>query len=138
MSQGLTRGMLRSPNAVVSGGSSSQDATVADGFVVRVLHGAMSAVAVVGRPPSAAIARAVEGTTEMTPVIAQVENADYVARSLNASTPPPHSTAWHSESVILHTIKSDPVLPPLDPSATVRMISPDDRLEHLPPAFDMK
>jgi GNAT superfamily N-acetyltransferase len=122
--------MLRSPDAVVSEGAS-----IADGFVVRVAHGAMSAVAVVGRPPSDAIARAVEGTTEMTPVIAQPDNADYVTRSLNESTPALHSTAWHGEPVILHTIKSVPALPRLDPSATIRMISRDDRLEHLPPGL---
>jgi hypothetical protein len=91
----------------------------------------MSAVAVVGRPPSDAIARAVEGTTEMTPVIAQADNADYVAHALNESTPVA-STAWRGEPVILHTIKSDPALPTLDPSATIRMISRDDRLDHLP------
>jgi hypothetical protein len=147
-----TRGMLRSPNAVVSGGPStlrdpqgrpeqgreatgSQGPAVPDGFVVRVVHGAMSAVAVVGRPSSDAIVRALEGTTAMTPVITQLDTADYVERSLNESAQVPDSGSWHGERMILHTLQSGPALAPLDPSATIRLISRDDRLEHLPPGL---
>jgi hypothetical protein len=130
-----TRAMLRSPGAVVSGGpsTSSGQATVSDGFVVRVVRGAMSAVAVVGRPPSDAIGRALEGTTGMTPVITQLDTADHVERSLNESARA--RDAWHGERVILHTVQSVPALPPLDPSATIRMMSRDDRLDHLPPGL---
>ena len=46
-----TRAMLASGHAVITGGE-----TVETGFVVRVAHGAVSAVAVVGQPPASAIA----------------------------------------------------------------------------------
>jgi hypothetical protein len=37
--------------------------------------------------------------------------------------------------VILHTIQSVPTLASLDPSVTIRMISRDDRLDHLQPGL---
>lgn len=124
-----TRGMLRSPHAVVSDG-----ATIAGGFAVRVAHGAMSAVAVAGCPPAGAIVQALEGTTAMTPVIAQTDNADYVERSLLESAPP-HPDGWHGERAILHTLAGIPDLPSLDASATIRMLTRDDMLAHLPPGL---
>src|SRR5688572_26186674 len=72
-----TRAMLRHPAVRAAGGP-----TVADGFAVRVVHGALSAVSVVGRPESSAINKAIEDVTSMTPVIAQVDNADHVQRCL--------------------------------------------------------
>ena len=78
-----TRAMLASGHAVITGGE-----TVETGFVVRVAHGAVSAVAVVGRPPASAIAEAVSGATELTPVIAQTSDADHVAAALGSADRP--------------------------------------------------
>jgi hypothetical protein len=130
------RGMLRSPHAVVRGALSAtpgQRMSVSDGFVVRVVHEAVSAVAVVGCPPPEAVVQALDGTTEMTPVIVHMDNAGHVERALNESAVP--GGAWRGERMIIHTLQSVPAIAPLEPSATIRMLSRADRLEHLPPGL---
>jgi RimJ/RimL family protein N-acetyltransferase len=114
------RAMLSSGHAVVTGGD-----TVDSGFVVRVAHGAVSAVAVVGHPPAAAIAEAVAGATELTPVIAQTSDAAHVAESLRSAAP----RSWTGERAILH-LRDESV--PLRASTDVRLLTPADSLEHLP------
>ena len=117
-----TRAMLASGHAVITGGE-----TIETGFVVRVAHGAVSAVAVVGRPPASAIAEAVSGATELTPVIAQTSDADHVAAALGSAD----QRTWTSERAILH-VRRDP-LPRLAPvTDEVRLLTRADSLDHLP------
>jgi GNAT superfamily N-acetyltransferase len=117
-----TRAMLGADGAVVIGGSS-----VADGFVVRVLRGALSAVAVVGHPPADAVLRAVEGTTPMTPVLAGAENATHVGESLG----PP----WCPERYILHRLSETGSRPSAGSQGSIRLLTNDDALDHLPPGL---
>jgi GNAT superfamily N-acetyltransferase len=124
--------MLRSPHVVVTGSG-----TVIGGSVVRLVHGAISAVAVIGCPPAAAIVSALEGVTEMTPVMAQSDNADHVERSLHDAAWPGGAT-WQRERAILHRLTSFPALPAMDASCSVRLLDDaagDDRLDHLPPGL---
>lgn len=118
-----TRAMLRSGHATVFGGT-----TIEAGFAVRMLHGAFSVAAVVGCPPAAAIA-AVEGTTGMTPLLAQVDNADHVERAIASGA---LDGGWRRERVIVHTHGSFPEATPPDPDVEIRLLSEDDALDHLP------
>ena len=123
-----TRAMLASSDAVVTGGN-----TVDSGFVVRVVRGAVSAVAVVGQPPPRSIADAVVGTTELTPVLAQPADAPHVAEALrHRSGPELRQTgdAWTRERAILHL--RDAAVSCAAPAADVRLLSRSDPLEHLP------
>jgi len=122
-----TRAMLRSPQVQVIGGPA-----VADGVVVRLFHGAMSVVSLVGRPPAYAIAAALEGTTTMTPIIVQTDNADDVGRSLDDLGQPPEGRAWRRERAILHSLASFPELSPLDDDASIRLLASGDALDHVP------
>jgi GNAT superfamily N-acetyltransferase len=119
-----TRAMLRSGHATVFGGT-----TIETGFAVRMLHGAFSVAAVVGCPPPGAIASALEGTTAMTPLLAQSDNADCVARALGDSAA---SGEWRRERVIVHVLTAFPEPPPPDRDVTIRMLVDDDSLAHLP------
>jgi hypothetical protein len=119
------RAMLGSGRAELLGGSSLDT-----GFAVRLVHGAVSAVAVVGRPPARAIVQATRDTTDMTPVLSQADNADHVDASLRTAEGP----SWSGESMILHQLRSSR---PLSAYAdmTVRLLGPDDPLDHLPPGL---
>jgi GNAT superfamily N-acetyltransferase len=125
-----TRGMLRSPHVTVAGGAS-----VADGCVVRLVHGAISVVSIVGCPPAAAIVSSLDGLTAMTPLLAQIDNADYVERVLVEPAASRDVEGWHRERVIVHELTSFPELRPLDADVAVRLLAPDDLLEHLPPGL---
>jgi RimJ/RimL family protein N-acetyltransferase len=117
-----TRAMLANGHAVVIGGE-----TVETGFVVRVAHGAVSALAVVGRPPAAAIVTAVSDATELTPLIAQTGDASHIASALQTDS----RRTWTSERAILHV--RDASAPPPIPAATdVRLLTRADSLQHLP------
>jgi hypothetical protein len=119
------RAMLGSGHAELPGGSSFDS-----GLVVRLVHGAVSAVAVVGRPPRQAIVQGARDTTEMTPVFAQVDNADHVDASLGTAEGP----RWSGEAMILHQL--GPALPESpSPDASARLLGPDDPLDHLPPGL---
>jgi GNAT superfamily N-acetyltransferase len=122
-----TRAMLRSGHAAVFGGAS-----VADGFAMRMLHGAFSVVSVVGCPASRAIVSALEGVTPMTPLLAQADNADYVERTLIEDASTADSRGWHRERVIIHAMTSVPALAPLEPGATIRLLTEADALDRLP------
>ena len=74
------RALLLSGFAEITGGTSVQS-----GFVARVVHNAISALAVVGFPPDDAIVNATSGITTMTPLIAQIDNAEHVRRRARAS-----------------------------------------------------
>lgn len=113
-----TRAMLASGHATVTGGD-----TVDGGFVVRVVHGAVSAVAVAGQPPPGSIVDAVNGTTELTPVLAQPVDALHVARALRDG-------GWIRERAILHV--RDQAASVATPAVDVRLLSRSDSLEHLP------
>jgi GNAT superfamily N-acetyltransferase len=124
-----TRAMLRSPYATVSG------TTVDGAFVVRLTHGAVSAVAVAGRPPADAILAAVEGITPMTPLLAQTDNAGYVEQVLEGA-PSPDVNPWQRERIIMHQPGAAvQVAPPLDRRAAIRMLTIADDLGHLPPGL---
>jgi RimJ/RimL family protein N-acetyltransferase len=121
--------MLLSGHAEVTGGDS-----VETGVVVRVRHGAQSVVGVVGRPPADAIARALDNITDMTPLLAQVGNAEYIQRSLDGSRP----ERWSGEAAIMHALPTpDRTLPALRPSpdASVRLLTLADPLDHLSPGL---
>ena len=114
--------MLASPQAEVTGGE-----TIAAGVVVRVVHHAVSAVAVVGQPPAAAILAAVAGTTELTPIIAQTCDAAYVAEALGSSS----DEHWTSERAILH-LPEESASSVLPNPVGVRLLTREDSLDHLP------
>jgi len=120
-----TRGMLRSPHVAVTGGD--------DGFVVRLVHGAIAAVSIVGRPPAEAIAAALDGITAMTPILAQSDDADHVQRSLADVTASRGGRAWTRERFILHRLATSLALPELDPAVSIRFLTRDDSLDHLSP-----
>ena len=124
-----TRAILRSPHAQLFAGP-----VIADGVAARLLHGAMSVVAVVGRPPASALAAALDGTTPMTPVVAQPENASDVAARL-AESGSPDGGEWRRERMLFHTLTAVPALPPLAGGVTIRLLTGGDALEHLPPGL---
>ncbi len=119
------RGMLLSGHAEIAGGDSLES-----GFVVRVRHGALSAVGVVGCPPSEAIARALDGVTDMTPLLAQLDNREHVQRSLHGHRP----ERWSAEHAVMHELspKAQPLRAAPPPDTTVRRLALDDPLDHLP------
>src|ERR1700730_18359599 len=90
--------MLLSGHAVVTGGAS-----VEQGFVVKERHGAVSAVAVVGRPPHEAIVEALEDITLTTPVLGQFDDAAWIQGTL--STLSAAATPWRGETVVLHSLQ---------------------------------
>ena len=118
-----TRAMLASGGAIVTGGE-----TVESGFVVRVVRGAVSAVAVVGQPPPESIAEAVARTTELTPVLAQPADAPHVEQALRRGSGQAHN--WTRERAILH--QRDAAASCAAPAADLRLLSRSDSLEHLP------
>ena len=121
--------MLRSPYATVTG------TTLAGGFVVRLVHRAVSAVAVGGQPPAEAILSAVEGITPMTPLLAQTDNADYIEQVLLEAARRPDAKEWQRERIIVHQLGAAAQAPPLDPRATIRLLTTADALGHLPPGL---
>ncbi len=124
------RGMLLSGRATVPGGDS-----VDGGFVVRALSGALAVVGVVGRPAHEHIAHAVEGVTDMTPVIAQHDNAEHVRQALSASPASSSGHAWTPECAILHRLTTPPDANAAPDEVVVRLLGADDRLDHLPPGL---
>ncbi len=118
-----TRGMLLSGHATITGGDS-----VEQGFVAQVLHDAVSAIAVVGRASGPAIAAAVAGTTELTPVITQMADAPHVVAALHAAG---HSE-WTAARAILHRLTRPLPSLLLAPELEVRLLARADPLEHLP------
>jgi GNAT superfamily N-acetyltransferase len=124
-----TRAILRSPHGQLFAGP-----VVDEGVVVRWVHDAMSAVAVVGRPAASALAAALDGTTPMTPVVAQPENAADVAQRL-AEIGSPDGAEWRRERMLFHTLTAVPALPPLPRGVTIRLLTGSDSLDHLPPGL---
>jgi GNAT superfamily N-acetyltransferase len=124
------RGILRSGHAVVTGGSSA-----AEGFAARVVHGALSVIGIVGRPPCAAIVDATDGITAMTPILAQTADADHVGRCL-AAAPSANGRRWQGERMIVHTLAA-PIQQPDHATGSqhnriVRLLTAADSLAHLP------
>jgi GNAT superfamily N-acetyltransferase len=120
------RGMLLSGRATVSGGE-----TIDAGFVVRAVSGALAVAGVVGCPPYDAIARAVDGVTDMTPVIAQRDNAAHVGQALATCQTSPSGKRWTPERAVLHGLTAPPLSSPPD-DVQVRLLREDERLDHLP------
>ena len=121
-----TRALLLSGFADISGGT-----TVQTGFVARVVQDAISAIAVVGCPPSSAVVSATDGVTEMTPIIAQVDNAEHVSRALEHAS----GADWRGERAVLHRLRDDTALPAARSGPDIRLLRPDDPLGHLPPGL---
>jgi len=119
------RGMLLSGHAEVTGGHSLDS-----DFVVRVRHGALSSVGVVGCPPAEAIARALDGVTDMTPLVAQIDNREHVQRSLDGHRP----ERWSAEHAVVHELapRRQPLAAVAPSDTTVRLLALGDRLDHLP------
>lgn len=125
-----TRSMLLSPHVQLFAG-----VTLDDGIVVRMLHDAMVAVSVVGRPHAPALASALDGITPMTPVVTQQDNAAHVGELLKEVGPPHDGRGWSAERMLFHTLAATPSLPPLAPDASIRLLTPNDSLDHLPPGL---
>ena len=121
------RGMLLTGVAAVAG------VEPGGGFVVRVQHGARSVVGVVGQPAADVIAASGDGVTEWTPVIAQPDNAAYVADSLARRGD--NGGEWRAELMIAHTLVAagGRVAPP--EGVAVRLLAAADSLAHLPPGL---
>jgi hypothetical protein len=117
-----TRAMLLSGRATVTGGRN-----LADGFVVRAQYDAVSAVAVGGRPPSAAILAALDDLTPQTPLIVQKDNAAWVADCLRSGAAGP----WQPERVILHRLAGEPSAA-APAGVAARLLGADELLDHLP------
>ena len=126
-----TRAMLRSPYVTVTGGQEGGEV----GWVVRLVHGAISALAVVGWPPVEAIGVALQGVTALTPIMAQNDNADHVERALIDLTASRGGEPWKRDRVILHRLTSSPALRHVDVEQTVaiRLLKRGDSLDHLFP-----
>ena len=125
-----TRSMLLSPHVQLFAG-----VTFDEGIVVRLLHEAMVAVSVVGRPHAAALAAALDGITPMTPVVAQQDNAVHVGELLKAVGPSLDGRGWSAERMLFHTLGATPSLAPLEAAASIRLLTLNDSLEHLPPGL---
>jgi GNAT acetyltransferase-like protein len=121
-----TRGMLLSGRAEVFAADALEAA-----FVVRVLSGALAAVSVVGRPSEHAIHKAVDGTTDMTPVLAQLDNAGYVGDALATCPASLAGQTWTPEHAIVHRL-SDTAVPRLADGAPIRLLGAEEPLDHLP------
>jgi GNAT superfamily N-acetyltransferase len=121
-----TRGMLLSGRAEVFAADALEVA-----FVVRVLSGALAAVSVVGRPSAHAIHQAVDGTTDMTPVIAQLDNAGYVGDALAACPTSAPGQTWTPEHAIVHRLSGVAASAAAD-EAPVRLLGAEESLDHLP------
>jgi GNAT superfamily N-acetyltransferase len=121
-----TRGMLLSGRATIFGGR-----TVDEGFAVRATSGPYSVVSVAGRPEAVIIAHALEGATNMTAIIAQRGNAEYVHRALAERHPSGSDIQWTPERAILHRLAAPPHGDTTGDVPT-RLLQSDDRLDHLP------
>jgi GNAT superfamily N-acetyltransferase len=121
-----TRGMLLSGRAEVFAADALEVA-----FVVRVLSGALAAVSVVGWPSAHAIHQAVDGTTDMTPVLAQLDNAGYVGDALAASPAAVPGQTWTLEHATIHCLSGVAASAPTD-EAPVRLLGAEEPLDHLP------
>jgi GNAT superfamily N-acetyltransferase len=119
------RAMLLSGHAEITGG-----ATVERDFVVRLRHGAVSAVAVAGRPPYEAIAQALEDITPLTPVLGQVADAAWIQEAL--STAVNTGAPWRGETCIVHSLDDPERVAEVVGQPLVRMLRTNDALEHLP------
>ena len=122
-----THAMLRSPDAQLFAGP-MPDA----GVVVRLLHGAMSVVSVIGHPPTYALAAALDGTTTMTPVIAQPDTAAHVEQLLGEIGSASGEAPWRLERMLFHALAAAPELRPLEAGVSVRLLADSDALDHLP------
>ena len=118
--------MLLSGHAQVTGG-----VTVEQGFVVKQRHGAVSAVAVVGRPPHEAIVSALADITALTPVLAQMEDAAWVGSALASVSGA--AAPWRGETFVVHALADPDRVVAIVDQPLVRMLRLDDALEHLPP-----
>jgi GNAT acetyltransferase len=114
------RGMLLSHRPEITGGD-----TLDTGFVVRVVHNAVSCVGVVGRPDVQAIRDAVANVTTLTPVVCQTENAAHVRSALGG---------WVDEPAIVHTLLPDARALPNQSREGARLLAADESslLSHLP------
>jgi len=125
-----TRAILRSPDSQVFAGP-----VLDDGVVVRLVHGAMSVVSVIGHPPAYVLAAAIDGTTAMTPVVAQQSDAAHVDELLSEIGSALDEPGWRRERMLFHSLTSVRPLPPLDAGVSIRLLTRDDPLDHLPPGL---
>jgi hypothetical protein len=118
-----TRGMLLSGRAEVFAPSSPGGAI--DGAIVAVRDSALASVA--GRPPMDAIAEVVTSLAGDVNVLAQMEDADYVARALDG---------WRRRTAIIHVLPG--VMPweqDTDPQVRVFTRQTAPRFNHVPEAL---
>lgn len=128
------RGMLLSGRAEVTGGTDPATCGLDNqGFVVRLVHGAVSVVGVIGRPPCEALRAAISDVTDLTPVIVQTHQADWVRRCLETDDRA-GAPAWRGERTIVHrlTPAPRPAATAADGHGGVRLVTASDPLGHLP------
>ena len=68
----------------------------------------------------------------MTPVIARSDNAAHVGRALGSSPISSAGRGWTPERAIMHRLASPPPVSPQPDDVPVRLLRPDDSLDHLP------
>lgn len=131
------RGMLLSGHAHVAGAtvptSSGPDCPPSLdrlACMVKVLRGATSIVAAVGRPPGEAVRAAVSDVTDMTPVVTQTENAEWVGACLNERLAP-NAPRWTGERMVGHRLRHSAPNGPRS-AADVRLLATNQPLDHLP------
>jgi GNAT superfamily N-acetyltransferase len=112
-----TRGMLLSGRAEVHALTAGDDPP---GLIVVVRDSAL--VSIVGRPSESTISAAILPLSGDVNVIAQMEDADYVARAL---------TSWRRQRAIVHVLPRVPDWEP-DPQARVFTIETAPRFDHVP------
>ena len=131
------RGMLLGGHAQVTGGG-EQVARARDGsgWVVKVLHGAVSVIGVVGRPSREVLAEVVRDVTELTPIVVQTVDASWVAGCLASHDT--SSPVWRAERVIAHRLgpaARGAALEGREGRGDVRLLTAADSLAHLPPGL---
>jgi len=118
-----TRGMLLSGRAEVFAPAAAGGAV--EGAIVVVRDAALASVA--GRPPAGAIATVVRSLAGDVNVLAQMEDADYVARALDG---------WRRRTAIIHVLPGRmPWEEEADPQGRVFTRENAPRFTHLPEAL---
>lgn len=120
----------KDPSPIASGHPHSIDEVAC---VIKVLHGAVSIVATIGRPSRDALLAAVDGTTDMTPVVVRTADASWTGQCLNAR-PTAESRRWMGEPMIVHRLRHG-APGARSTEADVRLLASGDSLAHLPPGL---
>jgi hypothetical protein len=115
-----TRGMLLSGRAAVHAPPSSRE----DSSGLIVVVGDSALVSIVGRPAQSAIANVITTLSGDVNLLAQMEDADYVGRTL---------PGWRRQRAIVHVLPQAPALDASpDPQARIFTVESAPRVDHVP------